>query len=73
MVDVMADRHSEALYKYVSRHKTRYSERRKNVLFISSANLLLRMTLNQRRCEVKFYDELKAELKAMQQQMVEAK
>ena len=31
------------------------------------------MTLNQRRCEMKSYDELKAEMEAVQRQMVEAK
>lgn len=30
-------------------------------------------TLNQRRCVMKSYDELKAEMEAIQQQMVEAK
>ena len=33
----------------------------------------MRQTLIQRRCEMKSYDELKAEMEAIQQQMVEAK
>ena len=32
-----------------------------------------RPTHNQQRCEMKSYDELKAEMEAIQQQMVEAK
>ena len=31
------------------------------------------MTLNQRRCELQSYDELKAEIEAIQKQMLEAK
>ena len=33
----------------------------------------IKLTLNQRTCKVKSYDELKAEMEAIQQQMVEAK
>lgn len=33
----------------------------------------IRLALNQWRCEVKSYDELKAEMEAIQQQVVEAK
>ena len=32
-----------------------------------------RLTLNQWRCEMKSYDDLKAEMETIQQQMVEAK
>ena len=33
----------------------------------------IKLTLNLWRCEMKSYDELKAEMEAIQQQMVEAK
>jgi len=33
----------------------------------------IRLTLNRRRYEMKSYDELKAEMEAIQQQIVEAK
>jgi hypothetical protein len=33
----------------------------------------MRLSLNQHRCEMKSYDELKAEMEAIQAQMVEAK
>ena len=34
---------------------------------------MMSLTLNLFRCEMKSYDELKAEMEAIQQQMVEAK
>ena len=34
---------------------------------------MIRLTLNQSRCEMKSYDELKAEMETIQHQMVEAK
>ena len=34
---------------------------------------MITKTLNQRRCVMKSYDELKAEMETIQQQMVEAK
>ena len=33
----------------------------------------IKLRLNQKRCELKSYDELKAEMEKIQQQMVEAK
>ena len=36
-------------------------------------NPQFRLMHNQRRCEMKSYDELKAEMEAIQQQMVEVK
>ena len=45
----------------------------KKLLFISLKNLYLKIVHNQRWYEMKSYDELKAEMEAIQQQIVEAK
>jgi hypothetical protein len=69
----MMDWHSEALCKYFSLNLSFYSRRRKNVLPTVEQIYKIRLTLNKRRCEMKSYDELKAEMEAIQQQMIEAK
>jgi hypothetical protein len=73
MVDTVTDWHSETLYKCYCHNTARYSKRRKNVLFILIQIYSIKLTLNIWRREMKSYDELKAEMEAIQQQMVEAK
>ena len=45
----------------------------KRVMYIPQKNLKYKTDTTQRKCEMKAYDQLKAEMEAIQQQMVVAK
>ena len=73
MVDSLSDWHSEALCKYfpVKSSLTAHVEK----TCFSTVELIYKiiLILNLWRCGMKSYDELKAEMESIQQQMVEAK
>ena len=69
----MTDWHCETLRKYFCLITTHSTRRRKNVLPNIRPNLYDCTTVNRWGCVMKSYDELKAEMEAIQQQMVEAK
>ena len=61
----VTDWHSEALCKYFCHNPTRFNKRRKKCFSTDELTYNIRVTHNQRRCEMKSYDELKAEMETI--------
>ena len=73
MVDTATDWHSEALWKYFFLKSSSTADVEKTCFSTDKLIYSMRLTLKRWRCEMKSYDELKAEMEAIQKQMVEAK
>ena len=73
MVDTVTDWHSEALCKYYPLKSSSTADVEKTCFSADELIYNIRLKQNLRRCEMKSYDELKADMEVLQQQMVEAK
>ncbi|MDA9369931.1 hypothetical protein N9R39_03855 [Amylibacter sp.] len=73
MIDTVTDWHSEALCRCFDQSTTYHSKREKTCCSSPKQIYNIRLTLKRWRCEMKLYDELKTEIEAIQQQMIEFK
>jgi hypothetical protein len=73
VVDTVTDWHSKTLYKYFPLKSSSTAHVEKTCFSNDELTDNIRLTLSRWRREMKSYDELKAEMEAIQQQMLEAK